>query len=58
MSEEEVRFTGNPNTMIALTLVASTLALALSMWSVSRIGEVEAFMAVLAVQQAEGQAGH
>lgn len=50
MSEREVRFTGDTNTMVALTLVASTLSLALSMWSLSRLGQVEAFLAVLAVQ--------
>mgnify|MGYP003348385388 CR=1 FL=1 len=31
--------------MIALTLVASTLSLALSVWTIARIGEVEAFVA-------------
>lgn len=58
MSDNEVRFSGNPNTMIALTLVASALSLALSMWSVSRVGELEAFVAVQAIADAGGQAGH
>lgn len=57
MSDQDVRFTGNTNTMIALTLVASTLSLALSVWTIARIGEVEAYVAVLSVQQG-APAGH
>jgi len=49
MSENEVQFSGNPNTMIALALVASALALALSVWSISRVGAIEAFVAVQSV---------
>lgn len=58
MSDTEVRFSGNPNTMIALTLVASALSLALSMWSVSRVGELETFLAVQAMADAGRQSGH
>jgi hypothetical protein len=57
MSENEVRFSGHPNTMIALTLVASTLSLALSMWTVSRVGDLEAFVAVQAITEAAKRAG-
>ena len=57
MSDQDVRFTGNTNTMIALTLVASTLSLALSVWTIARIGEVEAYVAVLSVRQG-APAGH
>jgi len=46
MTENEVSFSGNTNTMIALALVASALSLALSVWSIQRIGAVEAFVAV------------
>ena len=51
-TEEDVRFSGSTNTMIALALVASALALALSVWSLSRIGDVEAYLAVQAVRSA------
>jgi hypothetical protein len=44
----EVSFSGSPNTMIALALVASALALALSVWSISRVQAIEAFVAVQA----------
>lgn len=54
MSDQDVRFTGSSNTMIALTLVASTLSLALSVWTIARIGELESYMAVLSVQQSGG----
>lgn len=54
MAENEVAFSGNSNTMIALALVASALSLALSVWSISRVGEIEAFVAVQAVRQAQG----
>jgi hypothetical protein len=49
MSENEVQFSGNINTMIALALVASALSLALSVWSISRVGAIEAFVAVQSV---------
>lgn len=52
MSEEEVSFSGNTNTMIALALVAAALSLALSVWSVRRVSELEAFVAVQAIQAA------
>ncbi|HEY2774758.1 MAG TPA: hypothetical protein VGK20_11990 [Candidatus Binatia bacterium] len=50
MAEEDVKFSGSPNTMIALALVASALSLALSVWSLSRVGDLEAFMAVQAIR--------
>lgn len=53
MSEEDVRFSGAPNTMIAMAFVTATLALAISMWGLSRIGELEAFVAVQAVKSAQ-----
>lgn len=49
----EVEFSGNINTMVGLALVASALALALSVWCLSRIGDVEAFVAVQAVRAAQ-----
>ncbi len=63
MAEEEVRFSGSINTMVAISLVASALSLAVSMWSLSRIGALEAFVAVQAVRSAhhraaEGGANH
>ena len=45
MPENEVQFSGHPNTMIALALVTSALALALSVWSISRVGTIEAVVA-------------
>lgn len=56
MSDQEVSFSGSTNTMIALALVASALSLALSVWSISRLGEVEAFVAVQSIRAAQ-QAG-
>lgn len=50
MSQNEVQFSGSPNTMIALALVASALSLALSVWSISRVGAIEAFVAVQAIR--------
>jgi hypothetical protein len=52
MSEQDVSFSGSSNTMIALALVAAALSLALSVWNISRIGELEAFVAVQAVRAA------
>jgi hypothetical protein len=49
----EVEFSGNINTMVGISLVASALALALSVWSLSRIGDIEAFVAVQAVRAAK-----
>ena len=49
MSDKEVGFSGSVNTLIAIALVASALALALSVWSLKRVGEVEVFLAVQAV---------
>jgi len=46
----EVPFSGNINTMVGLALVASALALALSVWCLSRIGDLESFVAVQAVR--------
>jgi hypothetical protein len=57
MSENEVRLSGSTNTMIALALVASALALALSVWSLKRVGELEVFVAVQAVHATQGGAG-
>ena len=54
MSEDEVRFSGSPNTMIALALVASALSLALSVWSISRVGTIEAFVAMQSVAASKG----
>ena len=50
MSDNETIFSGNASTMIALGMVASLLALALSVWSITRVGELEAFVASHAVQ--------
>lgn len=57
MSENENIFSGSTNTMVALGMVASLLALALSVWSITRVGELEAFVALQAIQaQAQAQA--
>lgn len=53
MSEPEVGFSGSLNTMVALSLVTGALSLALSVWCLSRIGDLEAFVAVQAVKQAQ-----
>ena len=55
MSDQENIFSGNASTMIALGMVASLLALALSVWSITRVGELEAFVAVQAVQSRAAQ---
>lgn len=57
MSDNDVVFSGSPNTMIALSLVASALALALSVWSISRVAQIEAFVAVQAIRASQGQGG-
>ena len=49
----EVGFSGNINTMVGLALVASALALALSVWSMARIGDLEAIVAAQAAQAAK-----
>jgi len=54
---DEGILSGNPNTMIALALVASALALALSVWSITRVSEIEAFVAVQAIQAAQQGGG-
>jgi len=48
----EVQFSGNINTMVGLALVASALALSLSVWCLSRVGDLESFVAVQAVRAA------
>jgi hypothetical protein len=53
----EVGFSGNINTMVAISLVAAALALSLSVWCLSRIGDLEAFVAVQAVRAAQQKAG-
>src|SRR5205085_11504011 len=53
MSETENIFSGSANTMIALGMVASLLSLALSVWSITRVGELEAFVAVQATSHVE-----
>lgn len=55
MSEPEVGFSGSINTMVALSLVTGALSLALSVWCLSRIGDLEAFVAIQAVRQAQAQ---
>ena len=49
----EVSFSGSTNTMIAIALVAAALSLALSVWNVSRIGELETFVKIQAVRAAK-----
>jgi len=53
----EVSFSGNINTMVALSLVAAALSLSLTVWCLSRIGDLEAFVAVQAVRATQ-QAGN
>ena len=59
MSEQQdVQFSGSTNTMIAISLVASALSLALSVWSFRRVEALEAFVVVQAVHSAhQHQAG-
>ena len=57
MTDNENLFSGNASTMIALGMVASLLSLALSVWSITRVGELEAFVAVQAIQSHAAQAG-
>ena len=54
---DEGIFSGNTDTMIALALVASALSLALSVWSISRVSEIEAFVAVQAIHAAQQGGG-
>lgn len=49
---EDVRFSGSTNTMIALALVASALSLALSVWNLARVGNLEAFVSAQAARAA------
>lgn len=46
--EQEVRFSGSLNTMVAITLVMSALSLAISVWLIGRVGNVEAYLAAQA----------
>jgi hypothetical protein len=52
-NEVEVGFSGNINTMVGIALVAAALALALSVWCLSRVNDLEAFVAVQAVRSAQ-----
>jgi hypothetical protein len=53
MSDNEVAFSGNINTMLGISLVTAAVALALSVWGLSRINDLEAFVAVQAVRSAQ-----
>lgn len=55
--EVEVQFSGNLNTMVAIALVAAALSLSLSVWCLSRIGDLEAFVAVQAIRSVQQQQG-
>jgi hypothetical protein len=50
---EEVGFSGHINTMLGIALVTAAIALALSVWGLSRINDLEAFVAVQAVRSAQ-----
>jgi hypothetical protein len=50
---EEVGFSGNINTMVGIALVTAAIALALSVWGLSRINDLEAFVAVQAVRSTQ-----
>lgn len=52
-NEVEVGFSGNINTMLGIALVTAAVALALSVWGLSRINDLEAFVAVQAVRSAQ-----
>ena len=43
----EVGFSGNINTMVGIALVTAAIALALAVWDLSRINDLEAFVAPL-----------
>ena len=49
----EVGFSGNTNTMLGIALVTAAIALALSVWVLSRVNDLEAFVAVQAVRSAQ-----
>jgi hypothetical protein len=49
----EVGFSGNINTMLGIALVTAAIALALAVWSLSRINDLEAFVAVQAIRSAQ-----
>jgi len=49
----EVGFSGNINTMLGISLVTAAIALALSVWGLSRINDLEAFVAVQAIRAAQ-----
>lgn len=55
--QEDVSFSGSINTMVALAMVASALSLALSVWALSRVGELEAFVTIQAVRAAAPAGG-
>jgi cytochrome oxidase assembly protein ShyY1 len=52
-NEVEVGFSGNINTMLGIALVTAAISLALSVWGLSRINDLEAFVAVQAIRSAQ-----
>lgn len=52
MAEGEVRFSGSVNTMVAIALVMAALSLAISVWLVGRVGNIEAYLAAQAAASA------
>jgi cytochrome oxidase assembly protein ShyY1 len=53
MSDQDVAFSGSINTMLGIALVTAAIALALGVWCLSRINDLEAFVAVQAVRSAQ-----
>ena len=52
-NNEDVGFSGSTNTMLGIALVTAAISLALSVWSISRINDLEAFVAIQAVRSAQ-----
>jgi hypothetical protein len=46
MQEHDVHFSGNPTTLLAITMVAAFLSLALNIWSIARITDLQTLLAI------------
>jgi hypothetical protein len=54
MSDDDVRLSGNPNTLIAMAFVAALLAMGMSLWNTRRINDLTAVVVadkILSAQQ-------
>jgi len=55
MSDEDVRLSGTPNTLIAMAFVAALLAMGMSLWNTRRINDLAAVVLVDKVISAKQQ---